>query len=51
MKAAMTRSRADLLLPAGAPAGCGLEALRELRLEDREGVGLRAIAGSSTGLI
>ena len=50
MKAAMTRSRGDLL-PPDAAAGCGLEALRDVRVEDREGVGLRAMTGSSTELI
>jgi hypothetical protein len=50
MKAAMTRSRGDLLPPA-ALAGCGLEALRDARADDREGVGLRAMMGSSTELI
>jgi hypothetical protein len=51
MKAAIARSRGDLLPPDGAAAGCGLEALRDVRVEDREGVGLRAMTGSSTELI
>jgi hypothetical protein len=46
MKVAMTRSREDLPLAAAASACLGAEAVRDVRMEDRGGVRLRAMMGS-----